>query len=87
VVDSDELIARAAHAQRLLEDPMMVEAFASVVKEAMNDWANTRPEAVETREGLWRMVQSVHRVQNVLKNHIISGKNAAERAERPISRV
>ncbi len=68
--------ARAEQARRLLEDPLLAEAFAGVVKEAMADWANTRPDAVETREGLWRMVQTVSRVKNALLNHMVTGQMA-----------
>lgn len=79
--------ARAEHAARLMADPLLMEAFASVVTEAMNDWANTPTHAVDTREGLWRMVQTVHRVKSVLRNHIISGQKAAELAINPVTRV
>ncbi len=82
-----DAVARAEHAKRLMGDPMLLEAFASVVSEAMNDWANTPPSAVETREGLWRVVQTVHRVKNTLTNHIISGQKAADQITSPVIRV
>lgn len=79
--------ARATRAKQLLDDPLLAEAFASVVKDAMQEWANTPPNGVETREGLWRMVQTVHRVKNILQTHMANGQIAKDRAENPVIRV
>lgn len=78
--------ARAADAQRLLDDPILKEAFAVVVNEAIAEWVNTPSAAIETRESLHRMVVTVDRVRGQLRRIIDDGK-MAERAAEAAARV
>lgn len=76
--------ARAAHAKRLIEDPMLVEAFANVRKAAMDFWQSTSANQEREREQAWLTVKAVNRIEAELESIIENGKIAASRLQAPV---
>lgn len=76
--------ARAAHAQRLLEDPMLKAAFADVRDAAIEVWSQTKAGATQDREIAWLTVKVIDRIQTELENIIVNGKIAARRVQNPV---
>lgn len=74
--------ARAEHAKRLLDDPILGEAFAEIRAELLHDWENTPDNATERREGTWRTLKAIDRLQGKLRSIVDNGKIAAARAQR-----
>ena len=76
--------ARAAAAQRLLDDPMLQEAFANVRDAAITVWTGTKADAVQDREIAWLTVKVVDRVKAELESVVVNGKIAAKRVQAPL---
>lgn len=79
-----DAIARAAHAQRLVEDPMLKAAFADVRAAAIEIWAQSKAGATQEREVAWLTVKVLDRIQAELENVITNGKIAAARVQNPV---
>jgi hypothetical protein len=78
-VDQHELDvkrARATHAQQLLEDPMLKEAFERVESVYMQAWRNSDPFASDTRERSWVAVQLLGDLKNSLIAVVRDGEAA-----------
>jgi hypothetical protein len=76
-----EASTHAAQAERLLNDPILTDAFAVVVNEAIAEWLRTPPNATEKREELYRQVVAVDRLRGRLRSIIDEGKMAERKAE------
>ena len=79
-----EAAARAAHAQRLMDDPMLVEALANIRAAAINAWQATPIAGEREREIAWLTVKIVGRIEAELQSIIDSGKIAAARVQNPL---
>ncbi len=77
---------RAARAQRLLDDELLVEAFDTLDRDYLKAWRATAARDTDARERLWQAVQVVAKVRDHLASVVGSGKLAqrelAELAER-----
>ena len=76
--------ARAAAAQRLLDDPLLQEAFANVREEAIAKWASTGIAQDREREIAWLTVKLVDRLKGEFESVIVDGKIAAKRIQSPV---
>jgi ABC-type thiamine transport system ATPase subunit len=69
---------RGEQARRLLEDPLLQEAF-SVIDAALRDaWVTTVDDAPDERERLWLMLKLLGRVRAQIVNVLETGKLADE---------
>ncbi|MBY4947007.1 hypothetical protein K6V92_10290 [Cupriavidus respiraculi] len=79
-------IARAEQAKRILEDPMVVDAFAAIKRGVVEAWEATDGRDVEAREYLHRFLKAFGRLEAVFVHHIQTGELAqhllAQEAER-----
>ncbi len=75
---------RAEQARRLLEDPLMREAFAAVEDGLRERWLATAEDAAVERERLWLSLRLLRQVQGFLQEAVTTGRLAslAEVAER-----
>ena len=76
--------ARAAAAKQLLDNPLLVEAFANVRAAAIEAWTGTSTADAAKREVSWLTVKIVDRVVAELENVITIGKIAARRVQAPL---
>lgn len=76
--------ARAAHAQRLMDDPMLIEALANIRQAAINAWQATPIAGEREREVAWLTVKVVGRIEAELQSIIDNGRIAAARVQRPL---
>ena len=81
---------RGRDAQRLLEDPLLIEAFDTLEQEIMRSWKTAPARDVEGREKLWMMLHLLQKARNHLESVMQSGKLAeatlAQRARRALGR-
>jgi hypothetical protein len=76
--------ARAAHAERLANDPMLVEALANIRGAAIRAWESTSIDKQQDREFAWLTVKVVNRIEAELQSIIDEGKIAARRVQNPV---
>lgn len=76
----------AEQAKRLLDDPVLTDAFSVVVNEAIAEWVRTPISGVDKREDLYRLVVAVDRVRGRLRALVDEGK-LAERAAEAAARI
>lgn len=74
--DKAQLIARGKHAEQLLGDPLLHDAFVQVEAEIMRVWRDTDAGQVHDRERLWLSLQLLSGVQRALFNVVQTGKAA-----------
>ena len=67
---------RGARAQRLLEDDLLAEAFATLDAEYTKAWRTTAARDTDARERLWQAVQIVAKVRDHLASVASGGKLA-----------
>jgi hypothetical protein len=75
---------RAAHAQRLMDDPLLIEALANIRHQAINAWQATATADQQQREIAWLTVKVVNRIEAELQSIIDEGKIAAARVQAPL---
>lgn len=75
---------RAEHARRLVEDPVLVEAFGNIRATAVDVWTKTKADAQQEREIAWLTVKVLDRIQGELQSVIDNGKIAAARVQNPL---
>ncbi len=79
---------RGEQARRLLEDPLLQEAFAAVDVALRNAWVATTDDATTERERLWIMLKLLGRLRSHLSEVLETGKLADRQlAETTISRA
>ena len=78
-MDTQKIIDDAAHAKRLLEDHILVEAFAQVEADIYNEWRTTaigddkhRSDLFHTLKGLERLKA---RLQATLDSGVLASRN------------
>lgn len=76
--------ARAAHAQRLMDDPVLIEALANIRAAAISAWERTSLDKQHEREIAWLTVKVVARIEAELQSIIDNGKIAANRIQAPL---
>jgi hypothetical protein len=76
--------ARAAHAKRLAEDPLLAEALANIRQAALDSFEATILEDDERRKVAWITVKVVGRIQAELQSVIDNGAIAARRIQGPL---
>lgn len=76
--------ARAAAAQRLLDDPLLVEALDNIRAAAITAWESTPIDKQQEREVAWLTVKIVNRFKAELGSIITDGKIAASRVQAPV---
>jgi hypothetical protein len=69
-------VGRAAQAQRLLEDELLHEAFATLDRDYTKAWRETAARDTDARERLWQAVNIVGKVRDHLTMQVASGKLA-----------
>lgn len=67
---------RGEQARRLLEDPLMVEAFAAVEGSLRRQWEASGDGDAAARERLWLMLKLLRRVQGLLTEALETGRLA-----------
>jgi hypothetical protein len=72
---------RGARAQRLLEDNLLAEAFATLDAEYTKAWRATAARDTDARERLWQAVQVVAKV----RDHLVSVANGGKLAQREMN--
>lgn len=77
-----DVTARAAHAERLMNDEVLKEAFAAVVNEMVAEWVSSPIDAADKRESYYRNIVAVDRVRGKLKSFMDDGKLAAAAIKR-----
>lgn len=75
---------RSAAAQRLADDPMLIEALANVRAAAIRAWETTGLDKVQEREVAWLTVKIVNRIEAELQSIIDDGLVAASRIQRSV---
>lgn len=75
-------INRGHAAERLFNDPLMVEAFEMVANDITNRWAASDPADVAGRERLYHELQVVHAVRDRLRSVVATGRLAAAEVKR-----
>lgn len=79
-----DIDAKAAAAQRLLNDPMLQEAFSNVRNAAIEAWVQTKTADGQAREFAWLTVKAVDRIAAELQSVVDTGKIAAKRIQAPV---
>ena len=79
-----DVAARAAQAKRLMEDPLLVKAFANVRAGAIAAWEATSTTDAAARELAWLTVKVVSRIEGELQSIIDNGAIAARRVQAPV---
>lgn len=74
--------ARAKDAAQLLENPLLVEAFAAIEHEAIEQWVGTGFGGAQDRERAWLFMKIVARVRGGLEAIVTDGKIAARQVVR-----
>ena len=78
----EERRARGERAERLMNDELMVEAFAGVEAAYKDAWAGSRPDETQKREGLYYAMGALQRIRDHLGIVIADGKLAAADLEK-----
>ena len=79
--------ARADHAKRLLDDPLLTEVFDLVEAAAIDVWRKSSVTQAADREIAWQSLKAVERVRNALTGIVDNGLIEAKRAVQPSSRA
>jgi hypothetical protein len=66
-------IARADAARRIIEDPMVKEAFEAIEQGIQSAWADTPIRDSEAREHLFRLLQAKRKFEAVFHAHMQNG--------------
>jgi hypothetical protein len=82
-------IARAERARALLNDPLLIEAFATLEQDYIDGWTRTGVDQSEGREAIWRHLQALRQVRAHLESAVQTGRMArhqlAQLTGRPLS--
>jgi len=73
---------RAGDAQRLLEDPVFLEAFQEIEKSLIERWRATSPEDFTIRDDVYHQIRGLEAVRNQLSSFVLTGKLVETRKDR-----
>ena len=79
-MSAEEDIARGIHAQQILDDPLVVEAFAALEAEYVKQW-RIAP-SPEHREALWLLLQNLETFRGQFGAYIRQGQAVAAEGDR-----
>jgi hypothetical protein len=71
---ADQEVRRGEQARRLLEDPLLSEAFVALEASLRDSWVATQPDQVAERERLWLMLKLLERLKGHLSEVIETGR-------------
>jgi hypothetical protein len=80
MIDEDKLSqdrAKALRAQSLLENELLIEAYAKLEAELVSAWIATPPRDTDGRERCWAAVQANRKHREYLQSIVNNGKLAA----------
>lgn len=80
-------VERGNHAKRLLDDPLLQEAFQTVEQAIHEQWANSPLRDVEGQMALRVMLNHLRDLKSVLEVALADGKAAVEELNRMNSKV
>lgn len=72
----DDENRRGDEARRILQEPLLVEAFDEIEKELTQAWMQSPARDAEGREKTWLMVKLLHRVHGHLESVMANGQMA-----------
>lgn len=72
----DDEARRGTEAERLLEHPLLAEAFSTIAKELETAWRDSPAKDEAGREKLWVMRKLLDRVESHLKTVAVTGQLA-----------
>ena len=81
-----EHVARAEHAKRLLDDPLLTEVLDEIERAAVAAWLCTGVGMEKEREFAFHAAKAVMRIRETLKSVVDNGLVAAARAVRPLDK-
>ena len=67
---------RAAHAERLLKDPLLQEAFETLNTEFMRTWRQTDVNDTEARERIYNLCTALDTLKQQIASVVVDGKIA-----------
>jgi hypothetical protein len=67
---------RAAHAERLLKDPLLQEAFKTLNDEFMRTWRQTEVGDTEARERIYNLCTALDTLKQQIASVVVDGKIA-----------
>ncbi len=70
-------IARAEHAQRLLNDELLAASLKAIKDEVTRVWIDCPQRDKDGKEALWQLMKTADKFESMLKGHIETGKLAA----------
>lgn len=86
----EQEVQRGHDAKRLLDEPLLKEAFETIEQEFVDQWKKAPVRDVEGREKLWLMLQLLGKVHNHLESVMASGKltevTLAQKVKRALGR-
>jgi len=83
----EELIARGHHAQAILDDPMVNEAFDTLENEIMRVWRMTEAGDIHSRERAWLALQLSERLKQVFIGIVSAGQIARSEVQKLLQPV
>lgn len=72
---------RAAHAERLLKDPLLQEAFEKLNTDFMRTWRQTDVNDTEARERIYNLCTALDTLKQQIASVIVDGKIAKMNSE------
>ena len=72
----EELNQRADHAERLMQDPLLQEAFANLRINYFEEWMDTHPEDTQAREALYMAARAVSHVETHFR--VVASRRSVE---------
>ena len=72
--------AKAAAAQRLLDDPLFQEVMAGLRKETTHSWLHSPARDTQAREIAWLTMKNLDRIEAAFQSHVDNGRIAAARS-------
>ena len=73
---------RAGDAQRLLEDPVFLEAFQEIEKSLIERWRATSPDDFQIRDDVYHQIRGLEAFRNQLASFVLTGKLVETRKDR-----
>lgn len=75
-------ISRGLRARAILDDPLVVDAFAALEQECLTEWRRAPARDVEGRERIWLMLKLTERLKAHFETLISDGAIAGDRLVR-----
>lgn len=79
MTDRDETIRRGERARQILEDDLVVDAFAAMRAHLHDRFSGSESNDIEVRERIWLMLQLVGKLESFFEAALANGKFEADR--------